>query len=86
MILAAAFYDDPVKQACDTFSAEKAYGLRSFTLDTSPAGIAKRWVKFGLHWGKGTLRRLNARQAPADLVHEDNQEQTPRLAPSDRQL
>ena len=80
----ASFYDDPVKHACDDYSFAKAYSLRSFTLDTSLAGIAKRWVKFGLHWGKGTLRRLNARQVPA-MAHDDDQEQAPRWAPSDRQ-
>ena len=29
----AAFYDDPVKQACDEYSLAKAYELRSFTVD-----------------------------------------------------
>jgi len=78
----AAFYDDPVKRACDEFSHDKAFGLRAFTLETSLAGIAKRWVKFGLHWGKGTLRSLTA-QTPSTAVHDD-EEHAPKLARSDR--
>jgi 2-polyprenyl-6-methoxyphenol hydroxylase-like FAD-dependent oxidoreductase len=80
----AAFYDDPVKQACDTFSAEKALGLRSFTLDTSLLGTSKRWAKFGLHWGKGTLRGLTAAQTPAGAVHDEDDEHAPRWARDDR--
>ena len=62
----AAFYDDPVKQASDAYSAAKAYGLRSFTLDTSPAGVAKRWIKFGLHWGKGSCGASWRRSLPIE--------------------
>ena len=32
----AAFYDDPVKQACDALSAKKAFGLRSYSIDPAP--------------------------------------------------
>jgi 2-polyprenyl-6-methoxyphenol hydroxylase-like FAD-dependent oxidoreductase len=78
----AAFYDDPVKRACDDFCVDKAFGLRAFTLDTSAAGIARRWIKFGLHWGKGALRSLTA-PAPSTAVHDD-EEQAPKLARSDR--
>jgi len=56
----AAFYADPVKVASDVFSADKAFGLKAFSIDRSLAGSAKRWVKFVLHWGKGTLRALLA--------------------------
>jgi 2-polyprenyl-6-methoxyphenol hydroxylase-like FAD-dependent oxidoreductase len=73
----AAFYDDPVKQASDAYSTAKAYGLRSFTLDTSLAGVAKRWIKFVLHWGKGFVRGIVAPQ-PAVEAHDD--EQAPTLA------
>jgi 2-polyprenyl-6-methoxyphenol hydroxylase-like FAD-dependent oxidoreductase len=78
----AAFYDDPVKRACDDYCVDKAFGLRTFTLDTSPAGIARRWIKFGLHWGKGALRSLTA-PAPSTAVHDD-EEHAPKLARSDR--
>jgi 2-polyprenyl-6-methoxyphenol hydroxylase-like FAD-dependent oxidoreductase len=80
----AAFYDDPVKRACDEYSHDKAFSLRSFTLDTSAAGVAKRWIKFGLHWGKGTLRSMTASQTPSGAVHDDDEERAPRLAPGDR--
>ena len=80
----AMFYDDPIKRACDEYSADKAFDLRAFTLDTSVAGIAKRWIKFGLHWGKGTLRSL---AAPRPTIAEhDDEEHAPKLAPSDRHL
>jgi hypothetical protein len=78
----AAFYDDPLKRACDDYSADKAFSLRSFTLDTSPLGVTKRWVKFGLHWGKGAMRSLAA-PASSTVVHDD-EEDAPRLARSDR--
>ena len=42
----AAFYDDPVKQACDTLSAKKAFGLRSYSIDPSLRWAALRWIKF----------------------------------------
>jgi len=78
----AAFYDDPVKRACDDYSAEKAFSLRAFTLDTSAMGIARRWIKFGLHWGKGTMRSLMM-PAPSTIVHDD-EESAPQLARGDR--
>ncbi|MBX9847205.1 MAG: FAD-dependent monooxygenase [Xanthobacteraceae bacterium] len=74
----AAFYDDPVKQASDAYSTAKAFGLRSFTLDTSLAGAARRWGKFVLHWGKGTTRRVHAPQAPVNVADDD--EHAPALA------
>ena len=76
----AAFYDDPVKQACDAYCLAKAYGLRSFTLNTSPAGVARRWIKFGLHWGKGFVRSIVAPQPAIEMPHDD--EHAPTLARS----
>jgi 2-polyprenyl-6-methoxyphenol hydroxylase-like FAD-dependent oxidoreductase len=74
----AAFYDDPVKQASDAYSTEKAYGLRSFSIDPSLAGSARRWIKFALHWGKGTMRRVLAPQPPVSVADDD--EHAPTLA------
>jgi 2-polyprenyl-6-methoxyphenol hydroxylase-like FAD-dependent oxidoreductase len=74
----AAFYDDPVKQASDAYSTEKAYGLRSFSIDPSLAGSARRWAKFALHWGKGTMRRVLAPQPPVSVADDD--EHAPTLA------
>lgn len=59
----AAFYDDPVKQACDEFSLAKAYELRSFTIDRGLSWVARRWFKFGAQLSRGTLRRAQDRLA-----------------------
>jgi 2-polyprenyl-6-methoxyphenol hydroxylase-like FAD-dependent oxidoreductase len=73
----SAFYDDPIKRACDTLSEKKAFRLRSYSIDTAPHWIALRWAKFIAHWGRGLLRRLNAMPAPAaGGVHDEAQEET----------
>jgi 2-polyprenyl-6-methoxyphenol hydroxylase-like FAD-dependent oxidoreductase len=59
----AAFYDDPVKQACDEFSFAKAYELRSFTLDSGLSWVARRWIKFGGQLARGSLRQAHSRIA-----------------------
>ncbi len=57
----AAFYDDPVKKACDAWSNAKAYNFRSVSIDNTLYWRAQRWARF-LQWlGKGILRRLRAR-------------------------
>jgi 2-polyprenyl-6-methoxyphenol hydroxylase-like FAD-dependent oxidoreductase len=58
----AAFYQDPVKRACEAYSLRKAYELRSFSINQTLPWVARRWVKFVLHWGKGTLRGSAATQ------------------------
>jgi len=62
----AAFYDDPVKQACDAYSIAKTFGLRSFSIDPALSWMAWRWAKFVLHWGKGVLRRMMTTQPSAN--------------------
>jgi 2-polyprenyl-6-methoxyphenol hydroxylase-like FAD-dependent oxidoreductase len=57
----AAFYDDEAKVACDAFSRDKAYHLRSFSIETAPAWRVRRLGKFLGHWGKGALRQLAER-------------------------
>lgn len=53
----AAFYDDPVKQACDAWAMEKAYSFRSVSIDRSLYWRTQRWARF-LSWlGSGLLRR-----------------------------
>jgi 2-polyprenyl-6-methoxyphenol hydroxylase-like FAD-dependent oxidoreductase len=52
----AAFYDDPVKRACDDFAAEKACQLKAFSLDTSPSGRLRRLSKFAGQAARGTVR------------------------------
>ena len=59
----AAFYDDPVKLACDALSADKAFKLRSYSIDPALKWAALRWAKFLAHWARGMLRRLVPRRA-----------------------
>jgi 2-polyprenyl-6-methoxyphenol hydroxylase-like FAD-dependent oxidoreductase len=52
----AAFYDDPVKTAYDAHSAEKAFDLRSLTIDPSLVWSAQRWLRYVARRGIGSLR------------------------------
>ena len=54
----AAFYADPVKRACDEWSAAKAFGFRSVSIATSPYWTAQRWARFTAWSTQGLLRRL----------------------------
>jgi 2-polyprenyl-6-methoxyphenol hydroxylase-like FAD-dependent oxidoreductase len=51
-----AFYDDPVKRACDDFAAEKAQQLKAFSLDTTLSGRLRRLSKFAGQAARGTVR------------------------------
>ncbi|MBR1132666.1 FAD-dependent oxidoreductase [Bradyrhizobium iriomotense] len=54
----AAFYADPVKRACDAWSAAKAFDFRSVSIGTSPYWTAQRWARF-IAWSvQGLLRPL----------------------------
>ena len=57
----SAFYDDPVKQACDESSLAKAYELRSLTVDPGLRWAARRWIKFGGQLARGSMRQTGAR-------------------------
>jgi 2-polyprenyl-6-methoxyphenol hydroxylase-like FAD-dependent oxidoreductase len=57
----AAFYDDPVKRACDAHSAAKAFDVRSLSVDPRLAWAARRWVRFFARMGIGMARRVRAR-------------------------
>ena len=79
----SAFYDDPIKRACDALSEKKAFRLRSYSIDTAPHWIALRFAKFIAHWGRGLLRRLNAMPAPSAVdVRDEAEEETPPWAQS----
>ncbi|WP_234678977.1 FAD-dependent oxidoreductase [Bradyrhizobium monzae] len=54
----AAFYADPVKRACDEWSAAKAFDFRSVSIATSPYWTAQRWARFMGWSSQGLLRRL----------------------------
>jgi hypothetical protein len=51
----AAFYDDPVKTACDAWAFAKAYHLRTLTLSNSPVWRAQRWARFLVRLALGTV-------------------------------
>lgn len=52
----AAFYDDPIKRACDEFAAHKAVCMKNFALDATLTGQLYRFVWFFGHAGRGALR------------------------------
>jgi 2-polyprenyl-6-methoxyphenol hydroxylase-like FAD-dependent oxidoreductase len=60
----AAFYADPVKQASEAYSRDKAYYLRSLSTETSLAWAARRAIKFLGQLAVGTLRRAGVGSAP----------------------
>jgi 2-polyprenyl-6-methoxyphenol hydroxylase-like FAD-dependent oxidoreductase len=54
----AAFYDDPVKKACDAWSSAKAYNFRSLTLENEFYWTVQRWARLAAWFGQGFLRRI----------------------------
>jgi 2-polyprenyl-6-methoxyphenol hydroxylase-like FAD-dependent oxidoreductase len=62
----AAFYADPVKQACDQHSFDKAFSLRSISIDQGLSWRARRWTRFLGRLAIGTLRRIVAPVPPRD--------------------
>jgi 2-polyprenyl-6-methoxyphenol hydroxylase-like FAD-dependent oxidoreductase len=54
-----AFYDDPIKVACDAWSIGKSYSFRSVTLDNGPYWRMHRLARFFFWLGQGTLRRVH---------------------------
>jgi 2-polyprenyl-6-methoxyphenol hydroxylase-like FAD-dependent oxidoreductase len=65
----AAFYDDPVKTACDAASLAKAYWLRSLSIDAGLTWSARRWARFMKHLGAGAIRGVRGRASDAG-AHE----------------
>jgi len=57
----AAFYDDPVKRACDAHSAAKAFDVRSLSVDPRFIWAARRWARFLARMGIGAMRQVRAR-------------------------
>jgi 2-polyprenyl-6-methoxyphenol hydroxylase-like FAD-dependent oxidoreductase len=67
----AAFYDDPVKTACDAWSTTKAYHLRSLSTDNGISWRARRWARFIARLGEGTLRRMRGRLEAGSAIQQD---------------
>lgn len=55
-----AFYDDPVKKACDAWSAAKAHNFRSVSIGSGPYWYAQRWARFFAPLSEGMRRRMHA--------------------------
>jgi 2-polyprenyl-6-methoxyphenol hydroxylase-like FAD-dependent oxidoreductase len=54
----AAFYNDPVKKACDAWSAAKAHDFRSLTLENELYWRAQRWARLIIWFWQGFFRRI----------------------------
>ncbi|CCE00880.1 FAD-dependent monooxygenase [Bradyrhizobium sp. STM 3809] len=54
----AAFYDDPVKRACDAWSLDKAWRFREVSVGTGPYWLAQRWARFAVSLGRGVRHRM----------------------------
>ena len=67
----AAFYDDPVKRACDAASTAKAYHLRSLSTDNGLTWRARRWARFMARAGEGLLRQLRDRPTAGSSTREE---------------
>jgi 2-polyprenyl-6-methoxyphenol hydroxylase-like FAD-dependent oxidoreductase len=72
----AAYYDDPVKAACDALSSKKAFGLRSYSTDPAPFWVALRWAKFLAQWGRGIERRLTPAPRSSSRLDDEAQDET----------
>jgi 2-polyprenyl-6-methoxyphenol hydroxylase-like FAD-dependent oxidoreductase len=57
----AAFYADPVKVACDRYSLDKAFRLRSLSIDEGLPWRARRWSRFLARMAVGTAREAMGR-------------------------
>jgi 2-polyprenyl-6-methoxyphenol hydroxylase-like FAD-dependent oxidoreductase len=78
----AAFYDDPVKRACDEWAMEKAYSFRAVSIDPDFYWVMARWARFLTWFGRGLWRRQHERwHAPAP-VHSSSSSSSSSLSPS----
>jgi 2-polyprenyl-6-methoxyphenol hydroxylase-like FAD-dependent oxidoreductase len=64
----ATFYDDPVKQACDSACLAKAYHLRALSTDVRLSWKIRRWIRFVSRLGVGVLRHTMRRRRPHPIV------------------
>lgn len=77
----AAFYDDPVKRACDEWAMETAYSFKSVSIDPDFYWALARRARF-LKWlGRGLLRRQFERWR-ADATAHSSSSSSSSLSPS----
>jgi 2-polyprenyl-6-methoxyphenol hydroxylase-like FAD-dependent oxidoreductase len=79
----AAFYDDPVKTACDAWSSAKAFSFRSVSIERGIYWGALRWARFIARLGEGLVRRLRDRvQTESKLRAQSSSSSSSSLSPS----
>ena len=82
----AAFYDDPVKRACDRHSFDKAFTLRSVSIDEGLPGAPAAGAASSAALAIGTARRARSAAAghsePASCIVPAPQPCRPRSFPS----
>ncbi|MFL5000829.1 MAG: FAD-dependent monooxygenase, partial [Xanthobacteraceae bacterium] len=61
----AAFYDDPVKRACEVFSRDKAFFLRALSTETGALWQTQRFMRFVGGASIGAVRRVRGRISTA---------------------
>jgi 2-polyprenyl-6-methoxyphenol hydroxylase-like FAD-dependent oxidoreductase len=64
----ATFYDDPIKQACDSACLAKAYHLRALSTDVRLSWKIRRWIRFVSRLGVGVLRHTMRRRRSQPIV------------------
>jgi 2-polyprenyl-6-methoxyphenol hydroxylase-like FAD-dependent oxidoreductase len=67
----AAFYADPVKVACDRHSFDKAFNLRSVSIDEGLSWRTRRWGRFLGRLAVGSARQLMAKMPARSIGRED---------------
>jgi 2-polyprenyl-6-methoxyphenol hydroxylase-like FAD-dependent oxidoreductase len=78
----AAFYDDPVKTACDAWSSAKAFNFRSVSIETGMYWRALRWARFLARLGEGVWRRLHHRLNAEPRFRAQSSSSSSSLSPS----
>ena len=66
----AAFYDDPVKRACDAHSLSKAHFLRSLSMNAALPWRIRRWSRSVGHIGAAVYRQTRDR-LPLKVLRRD---------------
>lgn len=75
----AAFYDDPVKRACDAHSLSKAHFQRSLATSVALPWRIRRWSRSVGHIGIAVIRQTRGR-LPLKALHRDEPGRSPTSA------
>jgi len=78
----AAFYDDPVKRACDDWAMEKAYSFRAVSIDPDFHWALARWARFLAWYGRGLWRRQLERGPVPAPAHSSSSSSSSSLSTS----